>query len=246
MSQPEWVTDMRHEPIAMPPWLLTLNRVLWQTLPTARAAALRQQLDAQCLRLEGRVPFRLVHLWQAEVVVPLLGEALPKHRQALLALQSLHQRAALGLLGRQGEWRMTLKPVLLALYRQAYAYEAAYVQAHESAMNYGLAAANSAMIVEQFGDAQAFANYYAQLNSKANASAFAQAHAVANAEITARAYAGNDALAYAAVCAASARVYAWACGQTGEQRRSLFNALAEGVIRCLETLPFDSTGERDE
>lgn len=246
MSQGERVTDMRHEPIVKPPWLLTLNRVLWQTQPTARAAGLRQQLDAQCLRLEGRVPFRLLHRWQAEIVLPLLCDALPKHRQALLGLQSLHQRAALGLLGRQGEWRMTLKPVLLALYRQAYAYEAAYAQAHESAMNYGLAAANSAMIAAQFGDAEAFANYYAQLNTEANASAFAQAHAVANAEISARAFAGNDALAYAAVCGASARVYAWACGPTDEQRRALFNALAEGLIHCLETLPFDSTGERDE
>ncbi len=221
-----------NEPILMPRWWLTLMQVLCEDQPEV----LRQRM----YRFEDAQSLRPIHRWQADVVVPMLFEALPKHRPALLALQSLHQRAALGLSGRQGEWRATLKPVLLALYRRAYAYDAAYAQAHASAMTYGLAPTNAAMIAEHFGDAEAFAVYYAQLNTDASATAFAQAHATANVEISSRAFAADDADAYAQVCAASARVYVWACAQTDEQRRVLFNHLAEGLVRHLQSR---STGE---
>ncbi|MBV4477562.1 hypothetical protein [Pseudomonas botevensis] len=222
------------EPIAAPRWLLTLTHVLYETRST----------ETLVPRFDGPVPFRLLHQWQAEVVMPLLCEALPEHRPALLALQSLHRRAALGLLGRQGEWRATLKPVLLALYRRAYAYDAAYAQAHASALSYGLAPANTAMIAEHFGNAEAFADYYAQLNTEASAASFAQTHASANAEISARAFAAEDAQVYAEVCGASVRVYVRACAPTDEQRCSLLNALAEGLGRSLATLQSHSTGER--
>jgi len=221
-----------NEPILMPRWLPTLTQVLCEEQP--------EVLLQGIYRVDEQQSLRPVHRWQAEVVLPMLCEALPKHRPALLALQSLHQRAALGLSGRQGEWRATLKPVLLALYRRAYAYDAAYAQAHASAMTYGLAPSNTAMIAEHFGDAEAFAVYYAQLNTEASASAFAQAHATANVEISSRAFATDDADAYAPVCAASARVYVWACAQTDQQRRVLFNHLAEGLVRHLQSHP---TGE---
>ncbi|MFJ2485206.1 hypothetical protein [Pseudomonas sp. NPDC087639] len=226
----------------MPRWWRTLTQVLCETLPTAQADILRQRLHG----FDEPVALRVVHLWHADVVMPLLCEAVPEHRQALLDLQSLHRRAALGLRARLGEWRATLKPVLLALYRRAYAYDAAYAQAHASAMTYGQAPANVAMIAEHFGDAEAFAVYYAQLNTEANATAFAQAHASANAETSARAFAADDAQAYAHVCGASTRVYARACAQTDEQRRVLFNDLAEGLNRSLATLQSHSTGERHE
>ena len=139
-----------NDPISMPRWWLALTKVLCEADSNA-ALRLRQ--------LRGQVPFQLFHLWQADVVMPMLCEALPEHQQALLALQSLHQRAALGVIGRQGEWRATLKPVLLALYRKAYPYDAAYAKAHASAMTYGLAPANRAMIAEHFGDAVELTNY---------------------------------------------------------------------------------------
>jgi hypothetical protein len=224
-----------NEPILMPRWLPTLAQVLCEEQPDVLLQGIYRVDEPQSLRL--------IHRWQADVVVPMLCEALPKHRPALLALQSLHQRAALGLSGRQGEWRATLKPVLLALYRRAYAYDAAYAQAHASAMTYGLAPSNTAMITEHFGDAEAFAVYYAQLNTEASASAFAQAHATANVEITSRAFAADDADAYAQVCGVSARICVWACAQTDEQRRVLFNRLAEGLIRHLATQQSRSTGE---
>jgi len=226
-----------NDPIAMPRWWLALTKVLCEADSNA-ALRLRQ--------LRGQVPFQLFHLWQADVVMPMLCEALPEHQQALLVLQSLHQRAALGVIGRQGEWRATLKPVLLALYRKAYAYDAAYAKAHASAMTYGRAPANSATISEHFGDAEAFAEYYAQLNTEAAATAFAQAHASANAEVSARAFADDDADTCAQVCGASVRVYVAACASSDEQRHAVFNHLAAGLDRSLATLQSRSTGERHE
>ncbi|KIF57255.1 hypothetical protein NX10_20990 [Pseudomonas fluorescens] len=226
-----------NNPIAMPRWWLALTKVLCEADSNA-ALRLRQ--------LRGQVPFQLFHLWQADVVMPMLCEALPEHQQALLVLQSLHQRAALGVIGRQGEWRATLKPVLLALYRKAYAYDAAYAKAHASAMTYGRAPANSATISEHFGGAEAFAEYYAQLNTEAAATAFAQAHASANAEVSARAFADDDADTCAQVCGASVRVYVGACASSDEQRHAVFNHLAAGLDRSLATLQSRSTGERHE
>lgn len=226
-----------NDPISTPRWWLALTKVLCEADSNA-ALRLRQ--------LRGQVPFQLFHLWQADVVMPMLCEALPEHQQALLALQSLHQRAALGVIGRQGEWRATLKPVLLALYRKAYPYDAAYAKAHASAMTYGLAPANSATISEHFGDAEAFAEYYAQLNTEAAATAFAQAHASANAEVSARVFADDDADTCAQVCGASVRVYVGACAWSDEQRHAVFNHLAAGLDRSLATLQSRSTGERHE
>ena len=226
-----------NDPISMPRWWLALTKVLCEADSNA-ALRLRQ--------LRGQVPFQLFHLWQADVVMPMLCEALPEHQQALLVLQSLHQRAALGVIGRQGEWRATLKPVLLALYRKAYAYDAAYAKAHASAMTYGCAPANSATISEHFGGAEAFAEYYAQLNTEAAATAFAQAHASANAEVSARAFADDDADTCAQVCGASVRVYVGACASSDEQRHAVFNHLAAGLDRSLATLQSRSTGERHE
>ena len=223
------------EVTSMPRWLPILMQVLCEDRPEA-------QRERMC-SFDETPSLRQVHRWQAEVVLPMVCESLPEHRPALLALQSLHQRAALGLSGRQGEWRAALKPVWLALYRRAYAYDAAYAQAHASAMTYGLAPANTAMIAEHFGDAEAFATYYAQLNTEASATAFAQAHAAANVEVSARAFAADDAAAYAQVCAASVRVCVWACAQADDQRRRLFNHLAEGLVRHLAPLQSRSTGE---
>ncbi|QTD35675.1 hypothetical protein [Pseudomonas fluorescens] len=228
-----------NEPISMPQWWLALTKVLCEAEPDE---ALRLRLS----RYQGQVPFQLFHLWQADVVMPMLCEAVPGHQQALIALQSLHQRAALGVIGRQGEWRAALKPVLLALYRKAYAYDAAYAKAHASALTYGLAPANTAMIAEHFGDAEAFAEYYAQLNTEAAATAFAQAHASANAEVSAWAFADDDADTCAQICGASVRVYVGACAQTDEQRNAVLNHLAAGLERSLATLQSRSTGERHE
>jgi hypothetical protein len=237
---------MNLEVVSMAGWLTPLTQVLCEGQATEHAERLRAALQ----RFDGPVPFRLVHLWRADVVLPLLRDALPEHPQDLLTLQRLHQRAALGLLGRQGEWRMALKPVMQRLYRRAYAYNAAYAQAHESTMTFGLAPANTTMLAEQFGDVEAFAQYYAQLSTEANATAFAQANAGANTEIAARAFARNDANAYAAISGASARVYAWACADSAEQRREVFNRMAEGLNHCVATLQINPTdcadGEQHE
>lgn len=208
---------MLAEQITPPVWLSPLLRVL-QTGPLP-------------LPLERQAYWRLLHRWQAEVVLPLLAEALPEHVQALLTLQRLHQRAGLGLRGRVGEWRAALRPVLLPAFRRAYDAEAAYAQAYGSALDYGQAPSNQAMIAGQFGDAEAFARYYAQLSTEANAHAFATANAAASSEVAARAYANADEQACASVVGALARVCSWACVTLTEQRMAPAMHLATGLQR---------------
>ncbi|WP_248920049.1 hypothetical protein [Pseudomonas entomophila] len=206
---------MAREHAQAPAWSSPLLRVL-------QSSPLPRQLDCQAY-------WRLLHLWQAEAVLPLLAAALPEHGQAVTTLQRLHQRASLGLCGRAGEWRMALGPVLLQVFRRAYAFEAAYAQAYESALDYGQAPANQAMIAGQFGDAEAFARHYAQLSTDANAQAFATANAAASSALAARAYASEDEQACASVVGALARVCIWACATSTQQRAVVREQLAAGL-----------------
>ncbi|MGE7991381.1 hypothetical protein ACQKPE_10095 [Pseudomonas sp. NPDC089554] len=195
------------------PWLAPLLQVLHETQARASCSRLEHALQ----RLDPGARWRLLHRWHAETVLPVLAAALPRQGQAAATLQRLHQRAALGLAGRSGEWRMALQPVLLATYRQAYAFEAVYAQAYDSAVSYGQAPANLAMIAEQFGDAEAFGRHYAQLSSEANATTFATAHAACATTIAARAYANTDEQAYASIIRPLVRVYRLAGKSPNEQ-----------------------------
>lgn len=206
---------MASEHAQAPAWLSPLLRVL-ESEPLPRP-------------LDRRAYWHLLHRWQAEVVLPLLAQALPDHDQAVITLQRLHQRAGLGLRGRVGEWRAALGPVLSPMFRRAYAFDAAYAQAYDSALAYGLAPSNRAMIAGQFGDAEAFARHYAQLSTDANAQAFATANATASSALAARAYASEDEQACASVVGALARVCNWACATTVQQRAAVRERLAAGL-----------------
>jgi hypothetical protein len=217
--------------LATPPtWLSPLLRVLG-------AEPLPQPLGREAY-------WRLLHLWQAEVVLPLLAQALAEHAPAVLTLQRLHQRASLGLRGRTGEWRGALRPVLLPVFRRAYNFEGAHAQAYDSALAYGQAPSNQAMIAGQFGDAEAFARHYAQLSTEANAQAFATANAAASSEVAARAYAHADEQACASVVGALARVCSWACASSTEQRMVLVTELAAG-LQCLASQLNQHTSGRE-
>ncbi|NWA02230.1 hypothetical protein [Pseudomonas gingeri] len=213
-------------------WLRALVPVLLAGQPEDWVRSWRRSLQG----LGGPVSFRVVHAWQAEVVLSRLpgnGTEDIDHA-ALAALQQLHRRAALGLNGRRGEWLAALKPLLPALYRRAFPYAAGYARAHEIALEYATAPANTAMIAEHFGDARGYADYYAELSTEANAAAFADANSRAYAQMAASIYADNDAAGYTGICVGATRVWALACAGSGEQdgecRRRMLRELAEGLI----------------
>ncbi|WP_017906844.1 hypothetical protein [Pseudomonas asplenii] len=220
-------------------WLQELMAVLLDGQPEDWARRWSNELQAALAGFGGPPPFRLMHVWQAETVLPELLEAGIEGLGAadLSALQQLHRRAALGLNGRRGEWLAALKPILPALYRQAFPYAAGYARAHEIAMAYATAPANTAMIAEHFGDALAYADYYAQLSTEANAAAFADANSRAYGRIAAAVYADNDARAYAGICAGATRVCALVRAgreaQGAEAHGQVLQRLAEGLSRCL-------------
>ncbi|WP_263262413.1 hypothetical protein [Pseudomonas sp. RIT-PI-S] len=225
---------MRPEQAAMsdPHWLAVLARVLAEEGAQAGAEGEHPSVLA-CEGLADPLAWCGLHAWYADVVVPLLGDALADQRPALDRLQSLHRRAALGVYGGRGEWRAALAPVLQPLYRRAYAYEAAYAQAYQSALHYAAATANAESLAEDFDSAESFARYYAHLSTEANAGAFASAHAAATLELAASAFAQRDGDAYAAIASAMARVCVCACAREPAQRLLLYQHLAAGLLGCL-------------
>jgi len=220
-------------------WLQELIPVLLAGQPEDWALRWSNDLQAALAGFGEPPAFRLMHVWQAETVLPVLLEAAIEGVETtdMLTLQQLHRRAALGLNGRRGEWLAAFKPILPALYRRAFPYASGYARAHEIAMVYATAAANTAMIAEHFGDALGYADYYAQLSTDANAAAFADANSRAYAKIVAAVYADNDVQAYASICAGATRICALVRAGSGEQqadaRRQVLRALAEGLSRCL-------------
>ncbi|QXI25596.1 hypothetical protein [Pseudomonas vanderleydeniana] len=218
-------------------WYQELIAVLLAGQPEDWVLRWSNELQTALAGWGGPPPFRLMHAWQAETVLPVLLEAGIEGARGtdLLTLQQLHRRAALGLNGRRGEWLAALKAILPGLYRQAFPYASSHARAHEIALDYATAPANTAMIAEHFGDAKAYADYYAQLSTEANAIAFADANSRAHARIAAGVYADNDARLYGEICAGATRVCALAAAgrQDAGAHRSVLKKLAEGLSRCL-------------
>lgn len=120
---------------------------------------------AELKRIDGKVPFSVVHDWQASVVTPLAIEVSEKRKrkpETHRTLQALHLRALAGDLAARDEWYAALKPA----YSDAYAYA--------NADAYANAYANA--------DADAYANAYAVGDAYANAYAYAYADADAYAD----------------------------------------------------------------
>ena len=94
----------------------------------------------------------------------------------------------------EADWFGCLQPMFADLFERGYPIRRSFETAYGSAMAY--AAQNSAMIVEYFGTPEAYANYYATLNSSTNQQAASQANAAIRAEWTAKAYARNDSVLF--------------------------------------------------
>ncbi|MFI2428650.1 hypothetical protein ACH5A7_31960 [Streptomyces sp. NPDC018955] len=189
-----FVVGLRARPTGGPPvpealWQLT--GVLYEQLPPDARESWARRIRRALAAGTRPAGLRVVHVWQAGTVLPLLAPAFADGRAAgLTALADLHRAAADTRVG-QETWRTALRPVLLATYQGAYDRASAYTEAHHNARDYALAGGYSP------GDADAYGHRYAELSTDANADAFAEAHARAVGDALARAYAADDWQAYA-------------------------------------------------
>lgn len=123
------------------------------------------------------------------------------------------------------EWIDCLQPMFSDLFERGYPVRRSFEAAYSSAMAY--AEQNSLMITEHFGTSEAYATYYATLNSSTNQIAASQANAKIRARWTAKAYTRKDSVLFA---------------QTYPQ--AIIYALAEGYANAHTNL--DASKARDD
>lgn len=154
-----------------------------------------RRVHAELDRLDGRVPFSVVHDWHAHTLVPALagtgsgadgGTDSAADGGALESVRLLHLRALAGERATETEWADALVPALTGVYDRAYPYEVSYASSSASAREYAL---DNDYDEERAAE---FAEMYAKLNTDANARSFADANALANARALAVAFAGAD------------------------------------------------------
>lgn len=214
---------------SQPLWLAQVVAVLADGQDAAAANDWARRIDDELERLGGRVPFSVVHDWQAHTVAPMLAESSALHRSVGL----LHARALAGERVTEAEWIAVLVPALRELYRDAYAYADAYATARANAHAYATANGFSENGAIEFADG------YAKLNTDANVRSYADANAIANARALAAAFTAADERAFAE-CYPFAHVHAvaHAVAHTGqddaaERRRAAYARLADGLAESL-------------
>ncbi|MEU9047151.1 MULTISPECIES: SpcZ [unclassified Kitasatospora] len=221
---------------AMPPWLAQVSEVLFDGMDAGTATAWARRVHRELERLNGRVPFSVVHDWYCSAVGPILTEASARRggsaaqHQAVLAL---HARAMDDGPIDESTWRTALEPELRELFRDAYPYAEAYATAAAAAGSYALANGYSEAEAARYGET------YAELNTAANVRSHADANALANAAAVAAAYAAADSAAYAATypsarIRAVVRVHADRQDERGEHATwaRLADGLAAGLARA--------------
>ncbi|KNB50965.1 hypothetical protein AC230_19410 [Streptomyces caatingaensis] len=209
----------------MPGWLAQVAGALWAGREPEAAGEWARRLYDACARLDGRVPFGVVHDWHARTVVPPQGEA----------VRALHIRALAGEPVAEDVWAAALEPALRDVHRRAYPYADAFATAAATARAWARE--------NDYGEAEAeeFADGYARLNTGANVTSYADANAMVHARALAAAYAAADADAYAACCpfaTVNAHAFALAGQDTAEGReerlRAAYGRLADGLADSLE------------
>ena len=156
----------------MPRWLAQMVPALFDKQREEDAFAWGKDFTAALARIDGNVPFSVVHDWHANVVCLLGIEAAEKRGRDTAphkALQALHLRALGGEKISADEWRPVLKDANADAYAYANANAYAYAYAYAYADAYAYAYA--------YADADAYANAYAYANADANAYAYANADA---------------------------------------------------------------------
>ncbi len=202
----------------MPRWLAQMVPWLFDGQSKADALAWGSRFYSELARLNGSVPFSVIHDWQSNIVGPLAIEVSTKRCRKVEtheALKAMHADALAGKSFTADEWR----PVLKAAFFDADAYADAYANANADAYAdaYANAYANA--------DANADANAYADADADANADAYAYA----NANAYANAYANANANAYADADA-NADAYAYA---NANAKKQAVKRLADGLVDCM-------------
>jgi len=152
----------------MPRWLAQMVPWFFDGMAFADAKEWGLRFYAELKRLDGDVPFSVVHDWQVNAVVPLGIECRTlkgKPTDAAVKLQALHLRAMSGDVAPRTEWFEALQPAL----RESYAY------AYADAYAYGYANAYANAYADADADAYANANDDAYADAYANANAYADA-----------------------------------------------------------------------
>ena len=141
----------------MPRWLA--QQTVWffdgQSFDDAKTWGLA--FYAELKRLGGKVPFSVIHDWQANVVGPLAiktAEKQSRDKAAHEALMTMQAKALGGEKFTADQWRPILKAAFLDIYKWRYR---AYADADADAYAYAYA----------YADAYAYANAYANANANA-------------------------------------------------------------------------------
>ncbi len=136
----------------MPRWLAQMVPAFFDRQSAVDAFAWGKQFTSELARIDGKVPFRVIHDWHANTVCQLGIEAATKRGRNTApheALKALHLRALAGEKIGADEWC----PVLKSAYAYAYADASAYAYAYADASAYAYAYA--------YADASAYASAYA-------------------------------------------------------------------------------------
>jgi hypothetical protein len=159
----------------MPRWLAQMVPAFFDKQKQDAAFLWGLEFTAELARLNGNVPFSVVHDWHANVVCPLGIEAAKKRGSdpsPHKALQALHLRALAGEKISADDWQPVLKC----------AYANAYANADANAYSYAYANAYAYAYAYAYADADADADAYAYAYAYAYASAYADAYAYAYAD----------------------------------------------------------------
>ena len=121
----------------MPRWLAQMVPWFFDNQKPDDAFAWGAKFYAELKRIDGKVPFSVVHDWQANVVGPLAIEVAELRTRPVEPHQAkidLHKRALAGDLAKVEEWREKLRPAYANAYANADAYADAYADADAKAI----------------------------------------------------------------------------------------------------------------
>ena len=220
-------------PSVMPAWLAQLLPCLFDGLPVAQAPGWGEAIYTELARLDGKVPFGVLHDWWSDALLPLaLGTSGRRDGKAAphLALIALHRRALAGERLAAPVWRQALRPALAETFWFAYDHARAFESAYSRCLAFAQSRGDPAP--------HQLARDYAEENTRANAHIYADANAEAYADAQARAFADASPADYAASHAygqlrAYVDAHALAVPDDEALRREAVIRLADGLLHSL-------------